>query len=184
MNAVGEAALGMGAPALCWVGSSSSLVLPLVQVQPTPAWAPVGGWKGGSAPQGVGASQDCLADGIKPFPVADCSWEEPNPEEIRALQPQAEQRHRHREHSGGAGEKVGEARGGAGAPRPARGRTSSIHPPTPRQRQLGPSCLPCPSPVVLHPCQWEAACWVTGHSGGREAEPQAVMGRRREGPPQ
>lgn len=39
-------------------------------------------------------------------PVSDHSWEEPHQEEVWVLQCKTEQRHRDREHPGGAGEEV------------------------------------------------------------------------------
>lgn len=57
-----------------------------------------------------------LSDGFDSLPVSDRPRKEPNTEEVGTLRLAEEQRHRHREHSGGAGEKVGLRRKGGFLP--------------------------------------------------------------------
>lgn len=57
---------------------------------------------------GTGAPREGGTE-LGPLPtVTDCPWEEPHEEEVGPIRLPPQQRHWHREHTGGAGEEVGE----------------------------------------------------------------------------
>lgn len=98
--------------------------------------------------------QEQVSTELGPLPtVADCPWQEPHEEEVGSVWLSPQQRYRHREHPGGAGEEVGGAAGRDGSCVPS---GSSSHPAPLRrppfsgqgkQTTGSPSLLPsCPRP--------------------------------------
>lgn len=83
---------------------------------------------------------------LGPLPaVTDCPWKEPHEEEVRPVWLTPQQRHWHREHTGGAGEEVGGA-GWLGLSPPAPFLTPSQWQSKAGRRECPPLCLSAPLP--------------------------------------
>lgn len=102
----------LGGPSLCsgrvFSGDGRFLLFFLARCLCFRAWssrAQGGMWGAPGLPGQVGTELGAL------LAVPDCPWEEPHEEEVRSVWLTPQQRHRHREHTGGAGEKVGGAGG-------------------------------------------------------------------------